>query len=162
MASSSRKGRPARHPNYGQLEIDPSIYLESDPPGFITKPVDYISENLGRAIGLFADRDFKSGEFLLNYRGERNNDAPINPYVYEYECTSTSTSGRQMSCIDARNPESGLGRFINDKDPHHHANCKPIVTPLDNGTSSTISFVALTHINKGNFLNFCDVSIQMF
>lgn len=121
---------------------DARKFLDSDPPGFIKKRVNYTD-----GFGLFADRDFSAGSFLLNYRGKTDDDdAPSDPYVYQYMWDT----GKRTSCIDARDEDSGIARYINDKDPHHPVNCKASVTEFDGPPkSSTISFIATTDIKKG-------------
>lgn len=140
---SPKKTRPARHGNY--IAHCPREYLDKDSSGFEKRDVDYME-----GYGLFATEDFNNGDFLLNYRGKNVEDADSDPYVYQYMWDG----GKRTSCIDARDENCGLGRYINDKDPHHPTNCKAVVTEFEaeGGKSSIISFMATSDIKTGETL----------
>ena len=142
--SSRKRTRPTRHANYAKYK--PCDYLQKGPPGLLIKEVDYIEDpSLNR--GLFTNRAIEKNEFVINYRGKQTNntDTPVDTYIYEYHW-----KGKQYF-IDARNANSGLGRFMNDIDRVHHGNCKPVVTELPGGEASIISFYSTMEIQCGKF-----------
>lgn len=144
MSANSKKksSRPRRHDNY--TDNIPLNYLDKDPPSLVKLRVDYIEDILNH--GLFTEKDIEKNEFVINYRGELSNEMPDGPdtYVYEYQWKGNTYF------IDAREETSGLGRYINDVDRYHRANCKTVVTELPDDRT-VISFYALADISAGEF-----------
>ena len=95
-----------------QVCLNPLDFLELDPDGFEKRWITRIG-----GFGLFATKQLRKGDFVLNYRGVHCDDAPSNLYVYAFE-----TSTNQSQCIDATDEaHSGLGRCINDIDPLYYS-----------------------------------------
>ena len=92
-------------------------FLYSDPEGFIVQTVKFASGTTGR---LFVKKQFEAQEFLLSYWGPRRATQVANfDYVMEVQ------EGKDTVFIDTSDEtNSGLARFINDKDKSVAANCR--------------------------------------
>lgn len=133
-----RAKRKIKKSEWSETSQNPIDFLDCDPKNLITKKLHYAN-----GFGLFAGRKFVENEFIVNYRGvhvDNNNDD--NDYVYTYDYMGTYYG------IDARHPDSGCARYINDMDAHHEPNCKPIVKVFEDG-QRTICFRATRDISKG-------------
>lgn len=120
----------------------PAIYANCDPSGFVVKACGLIEGQ-----GLFVEKDFGQGDFLINYRG-KDVDAKesTSPYAFQYVFNNTSR------CVDATHESSGLARYINDIDPYHQANCKSygkLIHKPDGSQQYLISFKATRPIVSG-------------
>ena len=93
-------------------------FLYSDPEGFVVQGVKFANGTTGR--GLFVNRKFGAHEFLLSYWGPRRSTQVANfDYVMEVQ------EGKDRVFIDTSDEtNSGLARFINDKDRSIAANCR--------------------------------------
>ena len=93
-------------------------FLYSDPEGFIVQTVKFANGTTGR--GLFVKKQFEAQEFLLSYWGPRRATQVANfDYVMEVQ------EGKDTVFIDTSDEtNSGLARFINDKDKSVAANCR--------------------------------------
>lgn len=124
-------------------------FLNKDPDGFEKRWIDRL-----KGFGLFATQAFRTGDFLLNYLGRHIDEAPSDPYVYQYQISTG-----EKRCIDARiESESGLARYINDVDPFTTPNARAFIlygvdTLSENIQSSTISFRAIRTIEKGMYFH---------
>lgn len=121
------------------IVLDPLDYLDCDPLQLVRRDCPEIE-----GFGLFADKEFKKDEFLINYRGKHSLTHPnVGTYVFAVQ--------KPKRFVDATEEDSGLARYINDKDPFHPVNCKAVTTntlleaPLD----ITIAFFAVRDIQKG-------------
>jgi hypothetical protein len=83
-------------------------YVNEDPDSFEIKETDYAGK------GLFAKKDFKKNDFLLNYRGKLASGGEDGPgeYIFQFDEPKTKVT----YTIDATEENSGLARFINDID----------------------------------------------
>lgn len=120
------------------------FYLDKDPDGIEVRKVDYLSNVNGS--GLFATKDFQRNDFIVNYRGVHCESAESDPFVYKYEFNG------KTRFIDARDPKSGLGRYVNDIDPYHVANAKAtklVYHDDDDVLQGTIAIKAVTDIKAG-------------
>lgn len=138
MTSTPSQQRPQRSFRIRKEDelLKAQHWRNKDPTGFEKKPIDFAA-----GYGLFVTKSFENNEFLLNYRGKHSDEAPVSNYVYEYHV------GSKSCFIDATAESSGLARYINDTDPFHKPNCKPVVTFYKN--ASTITFIAIRDINSG-------------
>ena len=96
--------------------------------------------------GIVTNRALKKNDFIINYRGvhKREGDATDvigGAYVYSYKRPANWVIG-------ATDEASGLGRFINDIDPYHPANCRGRLTRHSNNQCA-ISLYALQEISPG-------------
>ncbi len=104
----------------------------------------YINRELG--WGVFANRDFKKGEFVAEYTGKvrkRKRQDAKNAYCFEYPLSSQEFT---PFLIDAEN-EGGIARYIN------HSNQPNLNSSL--ATVEFLSHIVLTtnrHISKGEQL----------
>ena len=91
-------------------------FLYSDPEGFIVQTVKFANGTTGR--GLFVKKQFEAQEFLLSYWGQRRATQVANfSYVMEVQ------EEKDTVFIDTSDEtNSGLARFINDKDKSVAAN----------------------------------------
>ena len=132
-------------------------FLYSNPGGFIVQTVKFANGTTGR--GLFVKKQFEAQEFLLSYWGPRRATQVANfDYVMEVQ------EGKDTVFIDTSDEtNSGLARFINDKDKSVAANCRMKKFHDDEGRPHCI-FLATRVILPGqfNFSNcgkiFCNVS----
>ena len=93
-------------------------FLYSDPEGFQVKTVQFTNGATGR--GLFVNRNLDDKEFSLTYWGPRSTTKTSKfDYVMELQ------EGKQAVFIDTSDEKnSGMARFINDKDRAKAANCR--------------------------------------
>ena len=119
-----------------------SSFPFSDPEGFQVKTVQFANGATGR--GLFANRSFDEKEFLLTYWGPRSTTKTSNfDYVMELQ------EGKQAVFIDTSDEKnSGMARFINDKDRAVAANCRMKKVTDDQGRNHYI-FLATRPIQSG-------------
>ena len=117
-------------------------FFYSDPEGFQVKTVQFANGATGR--GLFANRSFDEKEFLLTYWGPRSTTKTSNfDYVMELQ------EGKQAVFIDTSDEKnSGIARFINDKDRAVAANCRMKKVNDDQGRNHCI-FLATRPIQSG-------------
>ncbi|XP_068710571.1 N-lysine methyltransferase KMT5A-A-like isoform X1 [Montipora foliosa] len=119
-----KQTRSYRRGNGGRPEDVALAYINSnsDQPGLEER---YISEYIGK--GVFATREFKSGHFLLQYKGElvsaeegerreKQYSLDFGNFLYFFQWNEATY------CIDATFSH-GLGRLVNDL-PAKKANCK--------------------------------------
>ena len=109
-----------------------SSFLYSDPEGFQVKTVQFANGSTGR--GLFTNRSFDDKEILLIYWGPRSTTKTSNfDYVMELQ------AGKQAVLIDTSDGKnSGMARFINDKDRAVAANCRMKKVTDDKGRDHCI------------------------
>ena len=105
-------------------------FLYSDPEGFQVKTVQFANETTGR--GLFANRIFDDKELLLTYWGPRSTTKTSNfDYVIEVQ------EGTHAVFIDTCDEkDSGMVRFISDKDRSVDANCRMTEVTDDQGRNT--------------------------
>ena len=97
-----------------------------------------VKDTTTAGYGLFANRFFLKGEFLLNYRGERKYEANEDS-VYVFD------SGKlENNKIDANHCRGSLGCYINDIDCFKTPNCHPVKHRNDE------SQVLLAFLSTGN------------
>ena len=115
-----------------------SSFPHSDPEGFQVKTVQFTNGATGR--GRFANRNFDDKEFLLTYWGPRITTKTLN---------FDSQEGKQAVFIDTSDEKnSGMARFINDKDRAVAANCRMKKVSVDQGRNHCI-FLATRPIQSG-------------
>lgn len=121
MGSQRRSSRRGNGQLPHDLAID-CIKSDTDQPGFEER---FISDYIGK--GVFATREFKNGDFLLQYKGELISAKEGEQREKEYSSEQGSFlyffqwKGATF-CIDATF-SSGLGRMVNDL-PAKKSNCK--------------------------------------
>ena len=96
---------------------DPFASLESDHPHFEVRDV----HRTGR--GLFVLQSFRKDKFLLNYRnyrGQMKTQAECSDNIYSIE-----TGPPELLVLDATDSHC-LARLINDVDPFHSQNYRPV------------------------------------
>ena len=116
-------------------EAEPwSSFLYSEPEGFQVKTVQFANGATGP--GLSANRSFDDKEFLLTYWGPRSTTKTSNfNYVMELQ------EGKQAVFIDTSDEKnSGMARFINDKDRAVAANCRRKKVTDDKGRTIASSW----------------------
>ena len=111
-----------------------SSFLYSDPEGFQVKTVQFANGATER--GLFPNRSFDDKEFLLTYWGPRSTTKTSNfDYVMELQ------ERKQAVFIDISDEKnSGMARFINDKDRAVAANCRRKKVTDDKGRTIASSW----------------------
>ena len=128
-----------------------SSFLYSDPEGFQVKTVQFANGATGQ--GLFGNRNFDDKQFLLTYWGPKSTTKTSNfDYVMELQ------EGKQAVLIDTSDDKnSGMARFINDKDRAVAANCRmkkvtDVMTKVETTASSwqlvRFSLVSLIFFTK--------------
>ena len=119
-------------------------FLYSDPEGFVVQGVKFANGTTGR--GLFVNRKLEAHEFLLSYWGPRRSTQVANfDYVMEVQ------EGKDRVFIDTSDEtNSGLARFINDKDRSIAANCRMKKVHDDQGRPHCI-FLATRVILPGQY-----------
>ena len=123
--------------------------VRQNPINFQTEDPDdfYVKDTTTAGYGLFANRFFLKGEFLLNYRGERKYEANEDS-VYVFD------SGKPENIkIDATHCSDCLGRYINDIDCFKTANCHPVKHRTDEG-EVLIAFFSTRNIEKDEELRY--------
>ena len=123
--------------------------VRQNPINFQTEDPDdfYVKDTTAAGYGLFANRFFLKGEFLLNYRGERKYEANEDS-VYVFD------SGKpENNKIDATHCSDCLGRYINDIDCFKTANCHTVKHRTDEG-EVLIAFFSTRNIEKDEELRY--------
>ena len=106
------KTRGPREKQYSPTELA-ELFANSDPDWLEVKVV---SKSIG--LGVFATKELQKGDFIVNYRGELSLERKIGAAIFGIEWRN------KLWTIDATD-EISFGRFINDTDPFHKANCEP-------------------------------------
>lgn len=122
------------------VEKTVKMWLLKDPPHLCVKKVNYMNGK-----GLFTKIPIQRGDFVINYRGKLVQNyvrTEEDTYLFHYR-----SGGKLVGCVDASEPDSGFGRFINDVDARRKANCKPSVMTIDG--KPTIAIFATTDIAAG-------------
>jgi hypothetical protein len=148
FSSSSRGSRKA-----DQFRGNYENFLTTDP----TDMCVVTDLECGAGAGLFADKDFDMGAFLLVYRGTHalEVDDP-HPDRHMFKFTYTTGAGEDW-IVDAENENAGIARMINDCDPYHKPNAvakqKEKKSP-DGRTTIAVNIVlsAIRPIKKGTYL----------
>ena len=122
---------------------DPFEFLRSDAPCFEVKDV------LKAGSGLFVNRPFKKDEFIINYRGKIKAQNISTDNVYSIE-----TGAPEFLVVDASDNLDCLARFINDVDPFHVQNCRPMKSYKSGTTSWTKAIFATKSIDTGEQLRY--------
>lgn len=115
-------------------------FIESDPIDAFS--VKEVSKSVG--LGLFAERNFTLGEFLIIYRGKRLKTAPTLDNQYIFAIPSTK------EFIDASDENAGLAKFMNDD--FEHPNARPYEIIHD--SIAYIGFKAKRDISKGEEIRY--------
>ena len=116
-------------------------FEEKDPEDF------YVKETCFAGWGLFVNRFFSKGEFILNYRGDRSTDNNADGiYIFD-------TGKPENVKLDATERSDCLGRYINDVDPFHLPNCQP-TKKFNRKNEVMISFYASKNIQADEELRY--------
>lgn len=112
----------------------PQDYIDKDPDSL---EKDFIDQNIG--YGLVTNKFIAAGDFIINYRGKRQGkDFRAGTYVFHFGNHS----------IDATKEDSGLARYINDRDFKTPPNCVPKPTKISQ-QQTIISLFAISDIQIG-------------
>lgn len=144
MSVKRKTNRPTRRQPESveeRMRQESSQFLTTDPVGLRKTWIDSL-----QGFGLVTENAIEKGSFIVNYRGPLIDDTEGDIFIYAFRY------GGKSYCIDARDPESGLGRFINDMDRYVKANCKANVTVHE--TQPIISFTAIRDIQAGKHIFF--------
>ncbi|KAJ8039318.1 N-lysine methyltransferase KMT5A [Holothuria leucospilota] len=118
------------------------VHRGVDQPGFTVKKV---SEEIG--LGVFAEREFQAGEFLLEYRENVRNTSDTEgddqTYIFHFQ------KGKKKLCIDATS-STCIAKMINDE--WRTPNCK--IKRVDVDDKPILLIFALTCIKTGQELRY--------
>jgi hypothetical protein len=104
----------------------------------------------GAGAGVVADREFSDGDLIVNYNGIHMAVADDQlPHENTFEFLYMLNNEPRQ--VDATEPASGIGRYINDVDPYHKANSVAKRVQLKS-ESSCITIRAMGTIKKGKCL----------
>ena len=89
-------------------------FFDEDPPDIEIRPTAFAGK------GLFANRRFEKGEFIVNYRASVVLSSISEDNIYAFD-----TGKPHHLVIDASDYPNAHGRHINDIDPSCNKNCHP-------------------------------------
>jgi hypothetical protein len=126
----------------------PGNFVNSDPDDILV-----VSDlGYGAGAGVVARRAFRAGDLIVIYRGvdmpapDDEKDDETNDTTFKFKFVYTRDNEKRQ--IDASDPTSGIGRFINDMDAHHPANA--VAKRIPGGSVITIN--AVKTIEQGKCL----------
>ena len=122
---------------------DPFDFLDSDPPNL------YVKEGERAGYGLFVQRAFKKGEFIINYRGEVKTASEAQDNVYSIE-----SGPPENLVVDVSNRTECIARFINDVDQFHVQNCRPVKVYDKEKSTWAIAIFATKNIEEEEELRY--------
>ena len=104
--------------------------------------VRVVSKSIG--VGVFAKKDFQKGDFIVNYLGKLSQEKKVGAAIFGIEWRNKQWT------IDGTE-ETSFGRFINDTDHFHKANCEPHFHSYEENAqpSCVLWFRALKTIKTG-------------